>query len=381
MRAYLDHNATSPLRPEARDALARALDAVGGNASSIHAEGRAARRLVEDARAQVAAFLEASPREVVFTSGGSEAIAAAVRGACERAEPSRRRIVVAAIEHSAVLASARAMERHGFEVVTVGCGRTGRVDPDRFAAAIGGGVALAALQAANNETGVIQPVEAVGATCRRARVPFFVDAVQAAGKIAIERKAWCADLLAVSGHKLGGPQGSAALVVEDAVPMAPLIPGGGQERRRRGGTEAVAAIAGFGAACEAAATDLRGEAARLGALTETLERGLRTIAPGLRVHGDTVARLPNTTNVAFPGVVGETLVIALDLDGIAASTGSACASGAVEPSHVLEAMGCDRDEARATVRFSTGWSTTGVEVERLLAALPEILARARMPTP
>ena len=381
MRHYLDHNATSLLRSEVRQALLAALNAPAANASSIHAEGRFARALLEAARANVAALVGATPREVVFTSGGSEAIAAAIRGVADRTTPEKRRIVVSAIEHSAVLESARALTAFGFEVLEVPCASTGRIEANAFASALDGHTALACLQAANNETGVLQPVVEVGAACRAAGVPFLADAVQAAGKIPIDRDGWNADLLALSAHKLGGPQGAGAVIVRDGLTMAPLIAGGAQERRRRGGTEAVAALSAFGAACVAAVRDLEEEAARLLALRARLESALRAMAPGVRIHGESVPRLPNTVNVAFPGVSGETLVIALDLAGFAVSTGSACASGAVTPSHVIRAMGCGDDEARGAVRVSLGWDTTGDTIERLLAELPRLLARATMPSP
>jgi len=378
MRHYLDHNATSPLRGEVREAFVAALDAPAANASSIHAEGRFAKALIEAARANVARLVGAAPREVVFTSGGSEAIASAIRGVADRATANKRRIVVSAIEHSAVLESARALSAHGFEIVEVPCEPTGRIDAGAFAAALDERTALAALQAANNETGVLQPVAESGAACRAAGVPFLVDAVQAAGKTPIERDGWGADLLVLSAHKLGGPQGAGALIVRDGVPMAPLVAGGAQERRRRGGTEAVAALSAFGAACAAAGRDLEEEASRLLALRGRLESALREIAPGGRIHGESVSRLPNTVNAAFPGVSGETLLIALDLAGFAVSTGSACASGAVTPSHVIRAMGYGDDEARGAVRFSLGWDTTDETVDHLLAALPRLLARATM---
>ena len=373
MRVYLDHNATSPLREASRRALAEALGA-HGNASSSHFEGREARARLDGARASVAALAGVPPRDVVFTSGGSEALSAAIRGVIDRAVPGRSRIVAASVEHSAVLDAARRC----VEVTTVACDGEGVVDLDRFRDALGDDVALAALQAANNETGVVQPVAEAGAACGKAGVPFLVDAVQAAGKIAIDRDGWGADLLALSGHKLGGPQGTGALIVREGVAMAPLIAGGAQERRRRGGTEAVAALAAFGAACEAAFQEREKEAARLLSLRERLEGGLRSIAPGVRIHGVSAARLPNTTNAAFPGVSGETLVIALDLAGFAVSTGSACASGAVEPSHVLRAMGLGEADARGAVRFSLGWSSTEADVDRLLETLPALLARATM---
>jgi cysteine desulfurase len=379
MRHYLDHNATSPLRPEAREAFLAALDAPAANASSIHAEGRIAKALLEESRANVARLAGATPREVVFTSGGSEAIAAAIRGVTDRASPEKRRIVVSSIEHSAVLESARALKAFGFEVFEVPCDHTGRVEARAFASALDERTALACLQAANNETGVLQPVAKAGAACRAAGVPFLIDAVQAAGKIRIDRDGWNADLLALSAHKLGGPQGAGALIVRDGLTMAPLIAGGAQERRRRGGTEAVAALSAFGAACTAALRDLDSEPGRLLALRERIESRLREIDPTVRIHGKDMPRLPNTVNAAFPGVSGETLVIALDLAGFAVSTGSACASGAVTPSHVIRAMGYGDEEARGAVRFSPGWDTTGETIDRLLEALPSLLARATMP--
>ena len=378
MRHYLDHNATSPLRHEAEDALRAAHADAVGNPSSIHEEGRAARARLDAARMHVAALAGVPPRDVAFTSGGSEAIAAAIRGVADRAPGNRRRLVVSSIEHSAVLESARALQAFGFEVVEVPCASTGRVDADAFADRIDERTALACLQAANNETGVLQPVAEVGASCRASGVPFLVDAVQAAGKIPLDRDAWSADLLALSGHKLGGPQGAGALIVREGVAMAPLIAGGAQESRRRGGTEAVATIAGFGAACAAALRDVPEDAGRFSALRERLEAALRAMAPSVRIHGESVPRLPNTLNVSFPGVPGETLVIALDLAGFAVSTGSACASGAVTPSHVIRAMGYADDEARGAVRISLGWDTTEDSIEQLLRVLPPLLARATM---
>ena len=280
-----------------------------------------------------------------------------------------------------MLEAARGLARSGFEIVEVPCERTGAIDPERFAREIDERVALAALQAANNETGVIQPVTEAGKACTDAGVPFLVDAVQAAGKMPIERDGWRADLLAISAHKIGGPQGVGALIVREGLAMTPLIAGGGQEKRRRGGTEAVAAIAGFGAACEAAGNHLEDARPRLTGLRAALEVGLRSVHPNVRIHGEGAPRLANTTNAAFPGVIGEMLVIALDLAGFAAATGSACASGAVEPSHVIRAMGFDDEEARGAVRFSMGWSTTRADVDRLLEALPMLVTRATMARP
>lgn len=376
-RRYLDHNATSPLRPEARAAVERSLARPAGNPSSLHAEGRAARAALEEARAAVAALVGARPGEVVFTSGGSEAIAAAVRGVCDRAPRDRLRLLVPTTEHSAVLESARLAARRGFVVAEIPCNREGRVDVKRFSTLLGGDVLLATLHAANSETGVLQPVEEIGRLCRERGVPFLVDAVQAAGKQPVDVHAWRADLAAVSAHKIGGPQGAGALIVRDGIRLAPLVAGGAQEMRRRGGTEAVAAIEGFGAAARAAARSLAAEGRALLRLRARIETRLREICPDVRFHGEGVSRLPNTVNFAVPGVAGETLAIGLDLAGVAVSTGSACASGAVEPSHVLTAMGFDEPEAGGAVRVSLGWSTTREDVEAFLDAFPAVLRRAR----
>jgi cysteine desulfurase len=376
-RVYLDHNATSPLRPEALAAMREVQDDAVGNPSSLHAEGRVAKAIQERARQQVADLAGASPNEVVFTSGGSEAIAAAVRGVCDRAPSDLRRVVVSAVEHSAVLEAAKLAARRGFVVVKVPCGTEGRTDVERFVMNLGPGVALAALQWANNETGVVQPVEEIGRACRDKGVPFLVDAVQAAGKVPLDRKQVFADLLTVSGHKLGGPQGTGALVVRDGIVLAPLIGGGAQEKRRRGGTQCVAGLAGFGAAAEVALYSLKDESRRLLRLRAKIETRLRELYPELRFHGQGSPRLPNTVNFAIPGLPGETLAIALDLAGFSVSTGSACASGAVEPSHVILAMGFEEQEARGAVRVSIGSTTTSAEVERFLAAFPRVAQQIR----
>jgi cysteine desulfurase len=276
-----------------------------------------------------------------------------------------------------VLESARLASRRGFVVVRVPCTAEGRVQIERFALQLDAGVALAALQWANNETGVVQPVEEIGRACRERGVPFLVDAVQAAGKIDVDPYTARADLMALSGHKLGGPQGSGALVVRTGIGLAPLVGGGAQEKRRRGGTEAVAAQAGFGAAARAAHAAIKEETRRLVLLRSRLETRLRTLFPDLRLHAQAAPRVPNTVNFALPGVPGEMLVIAADLDGIALATGSACASGAVEPSHVLRAMGQSEDEARSAVRVSMGWSTTVEDVDRFLERLPALVRRVR----
>jgi cysteine desulfurase len=348
------------MRPAAREAMSRAMEPSVGNPSSLHAEGRAARAMIEGAREQVAVLVGVSSKEIVFTSGGTEAIAAAVRGVCDRAPARLRRVVVSAVEHSAVLEAAKQAGRHEFNVVKVPCDREGRIDPDAFVEHLLPGTALACLQWANNETGVIQPVEEVGRACRRAGVPFLVDAVQAAGKIELNLWRAHADLAVLSAHKLGGPQG-----------------GGAQEKRRRAGTPSVAALAGFGAAAEEAHERRRRDSERLLRLRAKLETRLRQILPRVHFHGQGAPRLVNTVNFAVPNLSGEVLVIALDLAGFAVSTGSACASGAVEPSHVIRAMGFDEADARGAVRVSLGWSTTRAEVDRFLEVLPSVVERVR----
>ena len=376
-RVYLDHNATSPARPQAVEAVRAALAAGHGNPSSVHREGRAAKAIVESSREEVAALLGVPPGAVVFTSGGSEAIEAAIRGVADRAPVHVRRVVMPSVEHSAVLEAVGALEARGFLAERIPCDADGRVDVDRYLAALKRHTALACLQWANPETGVVQPVEEVGRACRRAGIALLVDAVQAAGKVAMDPRTVPADFLAVSSHKLGGPQGVGALTVREGIALAPLIHGGAQERRRRGGTPAVALIAGFGAAAAAARESLRDEAARLLRLRARLEARLRDRFPEVRLHGQAAPRLPNTVNFSIPEVAGDLLVIALDLAGFAVSTGSACASGAVEPSHVLLAMGCDDAEARGAVRVSFGWNTAAADIDRFADALPSIVARLR----
>jgi cysteine desulfurase len=358
------------MRPEVREAMRRAMDPSIGNPASLHAEGRAARALVEHAREQVAVLAGVSSKEIVFTSGGTEAIASAVRGVCDRAPERYRRVVVSSVEHSAVLESARLAGERGFQVLKARCDSGGRVDPGGFVEHLRSGTALACLQWANNETGVLQPVEEIGRACRKAAVPLLVDAVQAAGKVELDLWGAHADLAALSAHKLGGPQGVGALVVREGIVLTPLLPGGAQEKRRRAGTPSVAAVAGFGAAADSAHARRRQESDRLARLRAKLETRIRQSFPEVQFHGQAVSRLTNTVNFAIPGVSGEVLVIALDLAGVAVSTGSACASGAVEPSHVLRAMGLDESEARSAVRISLGWNSTVADVDRFLELLP-----------
>ena len=365
-RIYLDWNATTPLRPEAREAMAAAWE-LSGNPSSVHAEGRQARRLVEEARARVAGAVGASPRNLVFTSGGTEANALALTPGLRRGSGLPvQRLLVSAIEHASVLSGGRfpaeAIER-------VGVTRSGLLDLDRLRAQVADGPpALVSVMLANNETGAIQPVGEAAEIVHQAGGLLHVDAIQAFGKIPFDINALGADLVTLSAHKIGGPKGVGALILADGVlGLEPVLRGGGQELGRRAGTENVAGIAGFGAAAKAAMSALEHDAARLEGLRSQLESGLRR-TPGVIVFSDEVPRLPNTILFTVPGLRAETAVIGFDLAGIAVSSGSACSSGKVQPSHVLEAMGFGPELAQGAVRLSLGWSTTSGDIDRCLEA-------------
>jgi cysteine desulfurase len=365
-RVYLDWNATTPLRREAKEAMAAAWD-LGGNPSSVHAEGRRARRLVEDARASIASAIGAPARNVVFTSGGTEANALALTPGLRRDSglPVARSLV-SAIEHVSVLAGGRfPAETISHVPVT----NSGLLDLERLRAMVEDGPpALVSVMLANNETGAVQPVKEAAEIVHAAGGLLHVDAIQAFGKIPFDINAISADLVALSAHKIGGPKGVGALVLAEGVEgLEPLLRGGGQELGRRAGTENVAGIAGFGAAAKAAMDALQDDAARLEALRNQLERGLRQ-TQGAIIFSEDVKRLPNTTLFTVPGLRAETTVIGFDLAGVAVSSGSACSSGKVQPSHVLEAMGFDGELAKGAVRLSLGWSTSSADIDRCLEA-------------
>lgn len=366
MRIYLDNNATTAIHPDVLGVLATSLRDVYGNASSIHQEGQVARRAIEDARESVARLLGATAREIVFTSGGTESNNAAIFGAV--AQGGRCDIVTSAIEHPSVAEAVRTLEQRGCAVTRVMPSRSGLVDADAVIAAITPETKLVTVMMANNETGVIQPVEAIGRACRERGVHFHVDAVQAAGKIPIDVEAIGCDTLAISAHKMHAPKGIGALFVRRGLSMSAHLVGGAQERRRRAGTENVPLAVAFGAAAA-----LPSAAAQIRTLRDRFENRLRD---GV-INGAEVPRLPNTSNITFPGADGEGIVIALDLSGVAVSTGSACSSGRVEPSGVLLAMGLTPDEARSTVRFSFSRFTTEEEVDRVAELLAELVPRCR----
>jgi cysteine desulfurase len=375
-RAYLDYNATAPLRAEAREAALKAMDTTG-NPSSVHAEGRAARRIVEDARSEVARLTGVSSRNVTFTSGGAEAANAALNpwfGRGPNAAPLER-LIVSAGEHACVLSGHRFPIAEAAPLLA-----DGHVDLEWLDAACRRpGRALVALQGANNETGVIQPVAEAAALVHAAGGFLFCDAVQTAGRTACDIAALGVDALMLSAHKLGGLKGAGALVVARAgISLgAPLIRGGGQERGARAGTESVATIAAFGAAARACLAEVSAEPARLVELRNRLAISVRSVAEDAVVFAETTPRLPNTVCFAVPGVEAATLMIALDLAGIAVSSGSACSSGKVAPSHVLAAMGVRPELARGAIRLSLGWASTETDVERFAAAFASVMARMR----
>jgi cysteine desulfurase len=365
-RVYLDWNATTPLRDEARRAISDALD-LPGNASSVHAEGREARKWIESARSAVAKAVGTVPRNVVFTSGGTEANALALAPNLRRGTgPAVERLVVSAIEHASVLSGGR-FPRELIETVRVT--PAGVVDLDHLRQLLRAGPpALVSIMLANNETGAIQPTAEVAEIVHAAAGLLHVDAIQAFGKIPFDMGETGADLLTLSAHKIGGPKGVGALVLSEGVSgLEPLLRGGGQELSRRAGTENVAGIAAFGAAAAAAMAARPAEGGRLRVLQERLEDGLR-LTPGVIVFSDSGQRLPNTTLFTAPGLKAETAVIGFDLAGIAVSSGSACSSGKVQPSHVLEAMGFEPDIAQGAVRLSMGWSTRDADIDRCLEA-------------
>ena len=375
---YADHYATTPMDPEVLEAMRPWLTGLAGNPSSVHGPGRAARAAVERARQEVGALLHADPAGVVFTSGGTEADNLAVRGgarAARESDPGRREVLFTAAEHAAVREAALALAPEGFVPRELPVDDRG---VPRDARAAGPATALVSAILANNETGaVFEGLPAFAAAARAAGALVHTDAVQAAGKMPVDAAALGVDLLAITAHKFGGPKGAGALWVRPGVRVAALAAGGGQERGRRGGTENVPAIVGLGEAARLARGRLEEEAARLAALRDRLEAGLKAAVPGVLVNAAGGRRLPSATSAVFPGVESETLVAALDLEGIAVSAGSACHAGTTAPSRVLLALGLSPADAKATLRFSFGRTTVPEDVERLLDAVPRIVARAR----
>lgn len=373
MRHYFDHNATTPVSPEAMEALDRAATRQFGNPSSIHAEGQAARNEIESARRSVARLLNCSPNEIVFTSGGTEADNLALLG------PGASVVVISQIEHPAVLEAATECERSGAKAAAVAVSVDGVVDLDAVRQALESspGKGVLSLMHANNETGAIQPLAEAAAIAREHGALVHSDGVQAAGKVEIDVKALGVDMYSISGHKFGAPKGIGALYVRDGIQLARRQFGGGHERGRRAGTENAPGIAALGAAAAWWVEHGQAERLRLAGLRDRLERSILDRIPGTRVNSASVCRTPNTSSISFHGVDAEAMLIALDLAGFAVSTGAACSSGAVKPSHVLTAMGLSRDEAKSTIRFSLGRTTAAEAVEALIDGVEAACARLR----
>jgi cysteine desulfurase len=377
-RIYLDHNATTPVAPEVADRMASALREEFGNPSSVHHFGQRAKAAMDEARAAVAALLGAEPSEILFTSGGTESDNLALRGVAEALAPTGRTgIVTTGIEHEAVINTAKALARRGAEITAVKVGHSGIVTADALAAALTPQTALVSVMHANNEIGTIQPVADIARLARAAGALTHTDAVQSAGKIPVDVKALGVDMLSISAHKIYGPKGVGALWIRRGLRLTPILTGGKHERSRRAGTENVPGIIGMGVAARLAMAKLGDEAARLAALRDRLEEGILAAVPGTAINGDRSPRVPNTTNISFDRVEAESLLIALDLAGIAVSTGSACSSGTLEPSHVLKAMGFPAHRTQNSIRFSLGAGNTEADMDRVIQALPGIVEKLR----
>ena len=383
-RVYLDYNATTPVEPEVLDAMLPYFSGEFGNASSIHTFGQKARAAVETAREQIAALIGARVQEIFFTSGGTESDNHAIfgiAGASASGAKSRPHVITSFVEHEAVLNACQALEKQVADVTYLHVDQDGLIDLEDLRGAIRKETALITIMHANNELGTIQPLEEIGRIAKDADVYFHTDAVQSAGKIPIDVNQLHLDLLSLSGHKIYAPKGIGALYVRSGTHLKQLLYGGHHQRGMRPGTENVAGIVGLGKAAEIARQSLAHDAKRLSALRDQLEHGLLHRVPHSRINAARAPRTPNTANLVFPGVEGEALLIALDLKGLACSTGAACSSGAVEPSHVLTAIGLPAEEARASLRFSLGRRTTQADIDFALQVVPAAVAQLRQLSP
>jgi len=372
---YLDNNATTRVAPQVLDAMLPYLTQWYGNPSSVHRFGQRSRQGLEEARAQMAQLIGCSDQELIFTSGGTEAINTAIRGVLATRAP-RRKIVVSTVEHSATRQLCRELAMNGIEIVEVGVDRAGALDMNHLRSFVDDQIALVSIMWANNETGVLFPVEQIAAICRERSVPFHCDGVQAAGKIRVDVRAAGVDLMSLAAHKFHGPKGTGALYVRRGVRLQPLIIGGAQERQKRGGTENVAGIVGMGKAAELADAALA-QMPEVAALRDRLEREILTTIQGTYVNGCTDMRLPNTTNIAFARLEADAILLLLSERGICASAGAACSSGSLEPSHVLRAMGIDERIAHGAVRFSLSRYTTAAEISHTIDGLAGVIQRLR----
>ena len=378
MRVYFDYNATTPPSPEVVERVAAATRDLFGNASSVHHFGQQAKAALDEARSSVAALIKADPSEVVFASGGTESDNFALRGIADALEPAgRKHLVASAIEHEAVLNTLKALARRGWRTTLIPVDQSGVVSAERVREALAEDTAIVSVMHANNEIGTIQPIAEIAALARERGAVMHTDAVQSAGKIPIDVKALGVDLLSLSAHKFNGPKGAGILYVKRGTRMQPILTGGKHERNRRAGTENTPAIVGMGVAARLAMQKMATEAARLADLRDRLENGILAAVSGTVVNGGSSPRVPNTTNISFDRIEAESLLIALDLEGIAVSTGSACSSGTLEPSHVLKAMGFPVHRTQNSLRFSLGLFSTADEVDRVVATLPRLVEKLR----
>ena len=377
MRIYLDHNATTPVEPAVAEAISDALLTCFGNASSVHAFGQTAKAAVDEARASVATLVGGAPSEIVFTSGGTESDNLAIRGAMEAAPDGRRHAITSAIEHEAVLNTLKALATHGCTTTQLPVDASGVVDPASLRDALTPETALVSVMHVNNEIGTIQPIAELARLTHEHGALFHTDAVQSGGKLPLDVGALGVDLLSLSAHKFNGPKGVGVLWVRRGSRVVAAMTGGRQERNRRAGTENVPAIVGLGVAARIAVAQLDSEGARIGALRDRLETGVLARVPRTAVNGAPDRRAPTTSNISFDGVEAEALLIALDLEGVAVSTGSACSSGRLDPSHVLKAMGLTPHRAQSSIRFSLGLGNSRDEIDRVLDVLPPVVEKLR----
>jgi len=377
-RIYLDHNATTPLLPAVVERMTVVLRDEFGNPSSVHHFGQQAKAAIDEARTDAANLIGAEPSEVLFTSGGTEADNIAIRGAAEALETTgRRHLVASAIEHEAVLNTLKALAKRGWRTTLLPVDQSGIVSPAALREALADDTAVVSVMHANNEIGTVQPVAELARAAHERGALFHTDAVQSAGKIAIDVKTLGVDMLSMSAHKFYGPKGVGALWIRRGLRVMPILTGGRQERSRRAGTENVSGIVGMGVAARIASGKMAEEGRRLSALRDRLEAGILGAVPGTVVNGSIGARVPNTSNISFDRIEAESLLIALDLQGVAVSTGSACSSGTLEPSHVLKAMGFNAHRTQNSIRFSLGAANTEAEIDRVIGVLPGIVEKLR----
>jgi cysteine desulfurase len=380
-KVYLDNNATTPIHPEVKDVMTNFLSEKFGNPSSIHWAGREAKKALEDAREKVAEIINAEPSEIVFTGSGTEANNMAIKGIAFQNLEKKGHIITSSVEHPSVLNTCKYLEKKGFEVTYLPVDSYGMIDPEDLKKSIKKNTILVSIMMANNEIGNIYPVKELASIAKENNIPFHCDAVQSLGKIEVDVKKLGVDLLSISAHKIYAPKGVGALYIRKGLKIEPLITGGHQEKNRRGGTENMIGIVGFGKACEIAKKEMNEVAERVRRLRDKLEKGIMEKIPDVKLNGHPEKRVPTTLNVSFLYVEGESILLNLDMEGIAASSGSACTSGTLDPSHVLTAMGISHEVAHGSIRFSLGRDTTEEDIDYVLEVLPPIIEKLRSYSP